>query len=120
VWKCGNPKSGFPHFHNAFVTERLDSEYRFIEAVRAAGRHAHRWSEGTTIGGRSGNRAPWYACVVTVRLQLRLAALLFALALAVACGPRPYSSLSESAEPLRSQFNRDAGRVRIVMLVAPT
>jgi len=53
-------------------------------------------------------------------LQLRLTALLFALALAPACGPRPYSSLSESAEPLRSQFNRDAGRVRIVMLVAPT
>ena len=37
-----------------------------------------------------------------------------------ACGPRPYQSLDESAEPLRSIFNRDAGHVRVVMLVAPT
>jgi hypothetical protein len=51
-------------------------------------------------------------------LKLRLAALL--VALVSGCGPRPYTTLSEFAEPLRSQFNRDAGRVRIVMLVAPT
>lgn len=37
-----------------------------------------------------------------------------------ACGPRPYQSLHDSAEPLRSIFNRDAGHVRVVMLVAPT
>lgn len=37
-----------------------------------------------------------------------------------ACGPRPYQSLDDSAEPLRSIFNRDAGHVRVVMLVAPT
>jgi len=58
--------------------------------------------------------------VVTARSKLKLATLLAALAFAAACGPRPYTSLAETAEPLRSQFNRDAGRVRIVMLVAPT
>jgi hypothetical protein len=42
------------------------------------------------------------------------------LALALGCGPRPYTPLSDSAEPLRTQFNQDVGRVRIVMLVAPT
>jgi hypothetical protein len=38
-----------------------------------------------------------------------------------ACAPtRPYATLSADAEPLRAQFNRDAGHIRIVMLVAPT
>jgi hypothetical protein len=57
---------------------------------------------------------------VTVRAPLSVATLFAALTLATACGPRPYASLSESAEPLRSQFNQDVGRVRIMMLVAPT
>jgi hypothetical protein len=43
------------------------------------------------------------------------------MALAIACiSTRPYSSLSNSAEPLRTHFNEDAGRIRVVMLVAPT
>jgi hypothetical protein len=45
---------------------------------------------------------------------------LAALVLGACVQTRPYSSLSTSAEPLRTQFNADAGRVRIVMLVAPT
>lgn len=34
--------------------------------------------------------------------------------------PRPHSSLTQGAEPLRSQFNRDAGKVRVVIVAAPT
>ena len=45
---------------------------------------------------------------MTARLQLRLAALIFALALAPACGPRPYSSLSESAELSKQGKHDDA------------
>ena len=33
---------------------------------------------------------------------------------------RPYSVLTETAEPLRTAFNNDAGHVRVMMLVAPT
>jgi hypothetical protein len=33
---------------------------------------------------------------------------------------RPYESLTSGAEPLRSQFNRDVGKVRIVIVAAPT
>ena len=33
---------------------------------------------------------------------------------------RPHAPLTSGAEPLRSDFNRDAGRVRIVMVPAPT
>jgi hypothetical protein len=33
---------------------------------------------------------------------------------------RPYATLTENADPLRTQFNNDAGHPRIVMLVAPT
>ena len=52
-----------------------------------------------------------------------LCRILFALtlALAAACvSTRPYHVLSDTAEPLRTQFNGDLGHVRIVMLVAPT
>jgi hypothetical protein len=34
--------------------------------------------------------------------------------------PLPHQSLTAGAEPLRSQFNRDAGRTRILMIAAPT
>jgi hypothetical protein len=34
--------------------------------------------------------------------------------------PASHSVLQAGAEPLRSQFNRDAGHVRIVILAAPT
>ena len=44
--------------------------------------------------------------------------------LAAACSQpvpaRPYAPLAVNAEPLRSIFNRDAGKVRIVMVAAPT
>jgi hypothetical protein len=48
--------------------------------------------------------------------------MLLTLALA-ACqgGPsRPHLALAGGAEPLRAQFNRDAGHTRIVILAAPT
>jgi hypothetical protein len=40
--------------------------------------------------------------------------------LSAACGARPYETLTDGAEPLRARFNADAGRVRVMMLVAPT
>ena len=45
------------------------------------------------------------------------------LAAALSCSRapvRPHAPLAPGAEPLRSDFNRDAGRVRIVMIRAPT
>jgi hypothetical protein len=33
---------------------------------------------------------------------------------------RPHASLGSGAEPLRSQFNGDAGKVRVVIVSAPT
>jgi len=35
-------------------------------------------------------------------------------------GPLHYQSITSNGEPLRSTFNHDAGKVRIVMLVSPT
>jgi len=39
-----------------------------------------------------------------------------------ACGPpdTPFVSLDRDLSPLRDVFNGDAGRVRVLMLVAPT
>jgi hypothetical protein len=48
--------------------------------------------------------------------------LLFAL-IAGACSSapaRPHATLTAGAEPLRSAFNRDIGKTRIVMIAAPT
>ena len=45
-------------------------------------------------------------------------AAVFGLALGAA-GP-DYTSLDDKAEPLKSAFNSDAGKIRVVMLVAPT
>ncbi len=46
------------------------------------------------------------------------------LAALVACRSRapaiPHQALSPSADALRTAFNADAGKVRIVMLVSPT
>jgi hypothetical protein len=33
---------------------------------------------------------------------------------------RPHTALGPAAEPLRAQFNRDVGQVRVVVIVAPT
>jgi hypothetical protein len=44
---------------------------------------------------------------------------LFVLA-AGGCARPPHQTLDDAAEPLRSAFNRDVGRVRVMMLVAPT
>jgi hypothetical protein len=44
-----------------------------------------------------------------------------ALLVAAACArTQPYATLDDAAEPLRTRFNADAGRVRVMMLVAPT
>ncbi len=37
-----------------------------------------------------------------------------------ATGTASYDRISAEGEPLRSAFNRDAGKVRVVMLVSPT
>jgi len=58
----------------------------------------------------------------------RLAAFGAALAIAAAgCGlpappgvKRPHAAIAPTLEPLRSAFNADSGRVRVVMLAAPT
>jgi hypothetical protein len=52
-----------------------------------------------------------------------LLALAFVCASTPACNraePRPHESLTGDAEPLRSAFNADAGKPRIVILAAPT
>ncbi len=45
-------------------------------------------------------------------------------AVAVACKPAghaaPFEVLDDQASALRDQFNADAGKVRVVMLVAPS
>lgn len=46
-------------------------------------------------------------------------------ALAAGCARQPtstrrYQEIAQDGEPLKSAFNRDAGRVRILMLVSPT
>jgi hypothetical protein len=53
------------------------------------------------------------------RFLLGLASSLF-LALGSCARPVPYASLDTGLEPLRAAFNADAGRTRVVMLVAPT
>jgi hypothetical protein len=58
-------------------------------------------------------------------VRLRLSALVTCLIalLAAACSQapaRPHAPLAVNAEPLRSIFNRDVGKVRIVMVAAPT
>ena len=53
---------------------------------------------------------------------LVVAALGLALAAATHRSPNPptYRSLDRAGEPLREAFNADAGKVRVLMLVAPT
>jgi hypothetical protein len=46
--------------------------------------------------------------------------ILAALVVSAACGAQRYEKLADSAEPLRTRFNADAGHVRVMMLVAPT
>jgi len=53
-------------------------------------------------------------------LLRRLAAIAAAGLMLSACGPRAFQTLTDSAEPLRSTFNRDVGHTRVMMLVAPT
>jgi hypothetical protein len=44
-----------------------------------------------------------------------------AICAATACvKTQPYATLADNADPLRRQFNQDVGRVRVMMLVAPT
>jgi hypothetical protein len=60
-------------------------------------------------------RRPTAVCRLPSSVFLLLVSLL-------AChGPaRPHVALTAHADPLRADFNRDAGHVRIVTLVAPT
>lgn len=56
-------------------------------------------------------------------LRPRLLSALISATLIVACSkapPRPHASLTADAEPLRTEFNRDAGHVRILMIAGPT
>ena len=54
-------------------------------------------------------------------LRHLVGACLAVIAIAVsACARPPHQTLDDAAEPLRSAFNRDLGRVRVMMLVAPT
>ena len=58
---------------------------------------------------------------VRARAIRALAAVVLCAAAAGACiKTQPYAKLSETAEPLRARFNQDVGRVRVMMLVAPT
>ena len=55
------------------------------------------------------------------RVVKRSVLLLVVLFLAACRGPvQPYEVLTPQAANLRAQFNRDAGKVRIVILPAPT
>jgi hypothetical protein len=56
------------------------------------------------------------------RRRLAAAWLLALACAAAACGlpARPHDALGAGAEPLRAHFNRDHGRVRVVILAAPT
>jgi hypothetical protein len=58
------------------------------------------------------------------RLSFRVLAVLCCGSAAAACAPHgppsPHAVLGADAEPLRSAFNADVGKVRVIMLVAPT
>lgn len=58
------------------------------------------------------------------RVRSRVALALVLAALAGACQlsgkPRPYEAIGKDADALRAAFNADTGKVRILMLVAPT
>ena len=62
--------------------------------------------------------------MMTMRECACTAAEIAALAALLGCQPRgpdrPHVSLRPHAEELRSAFNGDSGKVRVVMLVAPT
>ena len=56
--------------------------------------------------------------------KTRLLLLFLLAAVAVSCKPSgpasPYETLDADANALRKRFNADAGKVRVVMLVAPS
>lgn len=54
-------------------------------------------------------------------LRVPLSTVLLIISLLACGGPaRPHTALDVRLEPLRADFNRDIGHVRIVTLVAPT
>jgi hypothetical protein len=55
-----------------------------------------------------------------MRALRTIAALVICAAAGACVKTQPYAKLSETAEPLRARFNQDVGRVRVMMLVAPT
>ena len=59
--------------------------------------------------------------MLPLRLFSAIACLIALLIAACSQAPsRPHAPLAINAEPLRSIFNRDVGKVRIVMVAAPT
>ncbi len=56
------------------------------------------------------------------RLRYAFAPLALFLAVALSIAPRQadYVTLDRHAQPLQARFNADSGKVRVVMLVAPT
>lgn len=57
----------------------------------------------------------------TISFAVAVAAVSLALASCKAGGAEsPFSTLDDEASALRDQFNKDAGKTRVVMLVAPT
>ena len=47
-------------------------------------------------------------------------AVVSALSLGLSASAADYTTLDERADPLRTTFNADTGKVRVLMLVAPT
>ncbi len=47
-------------------------------------------------------------------------AVVSALSLGLSASAADYSTLDEPGDPLRTTFNADTGKVRVLMLVAPT
>jgi hypothetical protein len=62
--------------------------------------------------------------MITIRECGCTTAEIVALATLLGCQPggpdRPHTALGPHAEELRAAFNADSGKVRVVMLVAPT
>lgn len=57
---------------------------------------------------------------MSVALTRSLAPIALILTASAWASPPDYKALDADAEPLRAAFNADAGKVRVLMLVAPT
>ena len=57
---------------------------------------------------------------ISLGMAARWAMMMSVAACAPSGPPSSHAVLGPDAEPLRAAFNRDSGKVRVVMLVAPT